>query len=280
MDKSIQKLYKEKHPELADIQEDSQAQKRGKSRKIYKVVYNGSDLDIWIKLTRLRDETKEDEWIALHHIRSMSVERFRTRVCSCHFREGKTGNGTEIYTHNVEKLFEVHHLTPETKKKRHAEQFDIENLPSTCTQKWRAQAMALSVALFIIDEKCKRRWLYLREKYVKERNGKSRGSEAVKQWDLFNSLRWLDMHIRKRKIKSNCSKEMQETTSQGSQSQDTIEICQEDFSISDKAEEEPIGSRSPVLLNEILASSPSSSRPSTPSTSQSKKKKKSESSRQ
>ncbi|KAK4887341.1 hypothetical protein RN001_003612, partial [Aquatica leii] len=123
------------------------------------------------------------------------------------------------------------------------------------------------------DEECKRRWLYLREKYVKEKNGKSSGSEAVKQWDFFNSLRWLDMHIMKRKTKSNCSKEMQETTSQESQSQDTIEICQEDFSINGEAEEEPIGSRSPVFLNEILISSPSSSRPSTPSTSQSKKRK-------
>ncbi|KAK4886744.1 hypothetical protein RN001_003015 [Aquatica leii] len=123
------------------------------------------------------------------------------------------------------------------------------------------------------DEECKRRWLYLREKYVKEKNGKSSGSEAVKQWDFFNSLRWLDMHIMKRKTKSNCSKEMQETTSQESQSQDTIEICQEDFSINGEAEEEPIGSRSPVFLNEILIWSPSSSRPSTPSTSRSKKRK-------
>ncbi|KAK4882525.1 hypothetical protein RN001_005844 [Aquatica leii] len=142
-----------------------------------------------------------------------------------------------------------------------------ELVKTTCKKKDLAWA-EIGKLLGYTDEECKRRWLYLREKYVKEKNGKSSGSEAVKQWDFFNSLRWLDMHIMKRKTKSNCSKEMQETTSQESQSQDTIEICQEDFSINGEAEEEPIASRSPVFLNEILISSPSSSRPSTPSTSQ------------
>ncbi|KAF5293298.1 hypothetical protein FQR65_LT20103 [Abscondita terminalis] len=99
------------------------------------------------------------------------------------------------------------------------------------------------------DEECKRRWLYLREKYVKEKNGKASGSEAGKQWDLFNSMRWLDMYIMKRKTKSNCSQN--ESTSQ-----DTIEIVEDDTSVNYEAEEQVTErNTSPVFLSEVYPSS-------------------------
>ncbi|KAI4455496.1 thap domain protein [Holotrichia oblita] len=59
------------------------------------------------------------------------------RVCSCHFRDGKRENDPEIFPHNLTKLFEEHHLSPEKKKMRRlapeTETFTLDPQPSTST---------------------------------------------------------------------------------------------------------------------------------------------------
>ena len=41
-----------------------------------------------------------------------------SRVCSCHFRDGKKEAGPEIYSHNAEKLFESTYIPPKKTKKQ------------------------------------------------------------------------------------------------------------------------------------------------------------------
>nr|CAI5861068.1 unnamed protein product [Callosobruchus analis] len=43
------------------------------------------------------------------------------RVCNCHFREGKKTNLPELQMHNVDKLFNPDHLSPQKRRKTSAQ---------------------------------------------------------------------------------------------------------------------------------------------------------------
>ncbi|KAG5876751.1 hypothetical protein JTB14_033083 [Gonioctena quinquepunctata] len=104
MRSSIQKLNREKYPELEHLQGDLEiieqttrirGQSAACSRKIIKVKQDGSIPDVWRKLSELRDETANDAKIALHHITGMTVETLR-KIVETIFRTSSTQ--IKIYT--------------------------------------------------------------------------------------------------------------------------------------------------------------------------------------
>ncbi|KAJ8933806.1 hypothetical protein NQ314_013778 [Rhamnusium bicolor] len=91
MEKSIQELYRETYPELDDIIDDfgtleqvtrvkCQAPKNYTRKTIIKICHNSTDEDLWEKISRLRDETTDFEWIALHQVTCMSPQRLQKMV--------------------------------------------------------------------------------------------------------------------------------------------------------------------------------------------------------
>lgn len=90
MTKSIQKIYKDKFPDLSKItgkfeimeQLTRLKSRKGKisSRKIVKISHDGTRIDIWNKLALLRAEMKGEEQIAMHHVQSLSLETLQKMV--------------------------------------------------------------------------------------------------------------------------------------------------------------------------------------------------------
>lgn len=92
MSQSIQKIYKDKYPALVtptnkEIQileietiVTIDGQKSNIKEKIIKTEYDGSEKGIWNKLVKIKDNTKEDEWIALHHVNCMDLDMFQKMV--------------------------------------------------------------------------------------------------------------------------------------------------------------------------------------------------------
>ncbi|CAH1107100.1 unnamed protein product [Psylliodes chrysocephalus] len=88
MNNSIQRLYREKFPELASIQEDfevleqttkikSKESAELSTRKVIKVTHDGSTKDIWEKLNKIREETATDDKVAIHHIANITNENLQ-----------------------------------------------------------------------------------------------------------------------------------------------------------------------------------------------------------
>ncbi|KAK9874526.1 hypothetical protein WA026_005370 [Henosepilachna vigintioctopunctata] len=86
MNRSIQKLFKERFPMLGQPEEDieileqitrNRKQTSEIKQKIIKMIYQEDDRSIWEVLEKLRNETVDDEKIAIHYINEMSIERFR-----------------------------------------------------------------------------------------------------------------------------------------------------------------------------------------------------------
>ncbi|KAK9874510.1 hypothetical protein WA026_005354 [Henosepilachna vigintioctopunctata] len=89
MERSIQKLFKDRYPMLGDAKEDTEIieqitrrrrQEGEVKQKIIKMTYEEGDKEIWKMLENLRKETLEDEKIAIHYIAEMSIDRFRKMV--------------------------------------------------------------------------------------------------------------------------------------------------------------------------------------------------------
>ncbi|XP_074035194.1 uncharacterized protein [Leptinotarsa decemlineata] len=104
MSAGIQKMYKEKYPELAGIKEEievmeqiTKTRRTGKQtrKKVIEVKLDGTHEGTWRRLKQLREETKEDEEICLHHIKSMKLKAFQKMVEAV-FNQGMTKVG--IYT--------------------------------------------------------------------------------------------------------------------------------------------------------------------------------------
>ncbi|KAK9882864.1 hypothetical protein WA026_023558 [Henosepilachna vigintioctopunctata] len=89
MTRSIQKLFKERFPMLGNPEEEmeileqttrNRRQTSEIKQKIIKMIYKEDDRNIWEMLEKLRNETVDDEKIAIHYINEMSIERFRKMV--------------------------------------------------------------------------------------------------------------------------------------------------------------------------------------------------------
>jgi hypothetical protein len=88
MEASIQWLYRNRFPELAEVKEDwavltQTTQLEGTEptrKKVFRIHHVGTDEDLWPKFQRLREETKEDERLAIYHVQSMSVLRLKKMV--------------------------------------------------------------------------------------------------------------------------------------------------------------------------------------------------------
>jgi hypothetical protein len=49
-------------------------------RKVFRIGHSGTDQDVWKKINRLREETRNEERIAIHHVQCMSVQRLQKMV--------------------------------------------------------------------------------------------------------------------------------------------------------------------------------------------------------
>lgn len=88
MNHSIQRHYRDRFPELAPLEEEyavleQRTRRKGPGgesetlQKIVKIHHNGSEEDLWTKLQALRDETRGEEALAIHHVEALPVERLR-----------------------------------------------------------------------------------------------------------------------------------------------------------------------------------------------------------
>lgn len=84
MEKSIQRLFKDKYPELGNLKEEFEVvdqiiKIRTKSpneiinRKIIKILHNGNDQELWKNKEKLKSETTEDKEVAIHHVTSLAI---------------------------------------------------------------------------------------------------------------------------------------------------------------------------------------------------------------
>nr|XP_023028290.1 golgin subfamily A member 6-like protein 6 [Leptinotarsa decemlineata] len=89
MNRSIQKLYRDKYPELVRLEGDieiieqiTKVRRTGKQirKKVVKVTMDGTHKDTWDKLMKLREETEGDEEIYIHHVKWMEVKNLQKMV--------------------------------------------------------------------------------------------------------------------------------------------------------------------------------------------------------
>ncbi|CAH1107123.1 unnamed protein product [Psylliodes chrysocephalus] len=87
----IQRLYKDKYPELADLNGqfeiiEQRTYIRTKTpveetiKKIIKIVHNGTPEKIWEALRLLKSETSDDERVAIHHIVDYPTDKLKKMV--------------------------------------------------------------------------------------------------------------------------------------------------------------------------------------------------------
>ncbi|CAG9761260.1 unnamed protein product [Ceutorhynchus assimilis] len=98
MENSIQQMFKNRFPELTETDRDfavlEQSSKWKLSdeistrQKIVKIMQGDQERDLWDRLIELREETKNDEWIAMHHIERCSNDRLR-KIVETIFHGGK-----------------------------------------------------------------------------------------------------------------------------------------------------------------------------------------------
>lgn len=122
MQKSIQKLYKDRFPELLETQEEFEViqystkvsikgQTEIKEKKIIKITYTGTGEDIWNKLKKVKQETKNEDTIILHHINTLELEEFRKIVESIFH---KTQTMAVIYTTSQKTAPKYNEITKKT----------------------------------------------------------------------------------------------------------------------------------------------------------------------
>ncbi|XP_066157751.1 uncharacterized protein [Euwallacea fornicatus] len=91
MEKSIQRTYRERFPELLEatgkfeVLEQkttirSHKDKGANVRKLIKIEYDGTEKDLYDRIKDIREETRGDEWIAMHTINKISTERLRKMI--------------------------------------------------------------------------------------------------------------------------------------------------------------------------------------------------------
>ncbi|KAH1028467.1 hypothetical protein HUJ05_001822 [Dendroctonus ponderosae] len=111
MERCIQLLYKNRYPELMDTDErfavlEQQSIWKSKQtsagcQKIIKITLGESEADLWDQMTKLREGTKEDEWVAMHHIERCTTARLR-KLVEAVFHKATTK--VAIYTNRAETI--------------------------------------------------------------------------------------------------------------------------------------------------------------------------------
>ena len=103
MENSIQKMFRDRYPELVNLNEEfgllEEITKVGPKqvcRKVIKATHNGTDEDIWNKLIRIREGTASGETIAIHQLKCMTVPRLRKMVECIFHKKGKKSLFTPI----------------------------------------------------------------------------------------------------------------------------------------------------------------------------------------
>lgn len=123
---SIQKLYKDRYPELGEVNEDfaiielttrvrTNKESEPTRKKIIKAKYDGTDIGIWEKLNKIKKETENEESVAMHHLGCMSLERFR-KMTEAVFHG--TATKAVIYTTNTKKAARQTSITNATKPRQ------------------------------------------------------------------------------------------------------------------------------------------------------------------
>ena len=89
MDASIQRLYRDRFPDIAGIADkvavvEQFTRRKGTggvtmetTQKIVKLHHDGSEKSIWDVLQTLRGETSKDKAVAIHHVEALSVDRLK-----------------------------------------------------------------------------------------------------------------------------------------------------------------------------------------------------------
>ncbi|ENN82111.1 hypothetical protein YQE_01512, partial [Dendroctonus ponderosae] len=105
MERSIQLLYKNRYPELVETEESFAVlehssrwklkQDTTACQKVIKIMQGEQKSDLWDRFTQLREESRGDEWVAIHHIERCSSERLR-KMAEAIFHKGPTK--VAIYT--------------------------------------------------------------------------------------------------------------------------------------------------------------------------------------
>lgn len=108
MESNIQGAYSRRYPELVSIKENfgiidqeykirvkGEVQPKIRRTKIIKMVFDGREEDLFVKLLELKEETEMDKLVVMHEVDGMSVENLRKMVEGV-FHE--TGTQVKIYT--------------------------------------------------------------------------------------------------------------------------------------------------------------------------------------
>lgn len=101
MEKSIQYMFKSRFPDLTDLDDPVDvlevttcSRKKTSTQKVIKLVWNGNEEDMWDKLIALREETKNREEIATHHVKTINTGRLQ-KMLKAIFQDGPN---VTIYT--------------------------------------------------------------------------------------------------------------------------------------------------------------------------------------
>lgn len=109
MDNSIQRLYRDRYPDLDPTREEMEVLEHlstvrigtsteDKFRKIVKINIDGTEPDLWNKLTEVKKEAATADWIALHHL-----EAFRTDILQKMAESIFSGSDTKVVIHTTDR---------------------------------------------------------------------------------------------------------------------------------------------------------------------------------
>lgn len=115
MQKSVQSLYAKRFPNIMEFDENfevieqilrrkSGQQKDNSVQKIIKIKGEHSDTEVWNYLKKIREETEGEQEVALHHLESMSINKF-AKMTEVNFRG--SGCKVTVYTTNEKRKKEM-----------------------------------------------------------------------------------------------------------------------------------------------------------------------------
>ncbi|XP_071056622.1 uncharacterized protein [Onthophagus taurus] len=135
MERGIQRKFKERYPEIEDIEENigiieqthkikTKGQSETRRRKIIKITCKGTDEDLFESFRLLREEVKDDERISCHTIKERDTNTIR-KIIESNFHGTKTR--VVIYVPEMEKIKTVE------KQERKTYAFVVENKDKSYT---------------------------------------------------------------------------------------------------------------------------------------------------
>ncbi|KAK4887459.1 hypothetical protein RN001_003730 [Aquatica leii] len=98
-DSGLQKMLKTKYPELEETRNEIEVLEKElvtrinkretkNSTKVIKIIYDENEQNIWIKLEKLKEETKEDQTITIHKLKAITIQQQR-KMAECIFKGTK-----------------------------------------------------------------------------------------------------------------------------------------------------------------------------------------------